>query len=285
MSTTPVVLILSTPHAGSHLLSQLLGAHSQCISIGELHNYKKFRDRPKERNVIDNYSEDPIFADLDQLPRSAWHATVLQRAKQRDPALTTLVDNSKRVQWCAQLRRSNGLDLRPVHLIRDPRALVRYWFRTYTDPRRVRQQRIRHARMAPLSAFHLLTCSELDLYIGKWVIRNKEISDMLGKMRHPENVVSYHDLATRAASELPRVDAFLGLPYERDQLDYGKAEQHGTLKREYQDASEASAITFDTRWTEDLARDQIDYISNHRRILDYLHSIGLELGPRGITRP
>lgn len=284
MTITPVVLILSTPHAGSHLLSQLLGAHSQCISIGELHNYRKFRDRPKERNVIDNYSEDPIFAELDHLPISGWHTSILERAKQQNPAVTTLVDNSKQVRWCARLRRNDVLDVRPVHLIRDPRALVRYWFYAYTDRRRVRQQRIRHARMAPLSAFHLLTCSELDLYIGKWLVRNKAVTGMLGKMRCSQNVVSYHDLATRTASELPRIVAFLGLPYERDQLNYGRAEQHGTLKREYKGASETSQITFDTRWVEDLESEQIDYISNHQRVLDYLGSIGLELGARGITR-
>ena len=41
--TIRVILILSTPHAGSHLLSQLLGAHSACASIGKLQNFKKFR--------------------------------------------------------------------------------------------------------------------------------------------------------------------------------------------------------------------------------------------------
>jgi hypothetical protein len=284
VTNTPVILILSTPHAGSHLLSQLLGAHSLCISTGELHNYKKFSDRPKERNVIDNYSKDPIFADLDQLPISSWHASILKHARQGNPELTTLVDNSKRVEWCARLRQITDVDVRPIHLIRDPRALVRYWFRTYTDSRRVRQQRIRHARMAPMSAFHLLTCPELDLYIGKWLIRNKAITDMLQKMQCSHHVVSYHDLATQTSVALPLIMEFLNLTYERSQLDYGRVEQHGTLKREYKRATEASQITFDTRWDQDLDSEQIDYISNHQSIAEYLESINMRLGRRGITR-
>ncbi len=268
----------------SHLLSQLLGAHSQCISIGELHNYKKFRDRPKERNVIDNYGEDPIFSELDKLPVKGWHASILNRARQADPALTTLVDNSKRVRWCARLRKNSALDVRPIHLIRDPRALVRYWFNIYTDARKVRQQRIRHARMAPLSALHLLTCPELDLYIGKWLVRNQAITTMLEKMKLQQNVVSYHDLATQTTTELPKLMACLGLSYEPEQLDYGRAEQHGTYKREYKAASEASQITFDTRWDQDLDTQQIEYISNHEGIRRYLGDLGMQLADRGITR-
>jgi hypothetical protein len=233
--------------------------------------------------VVDNYGEDPIFSGLDKLPMSLWHASILGKASASNSDLTMLVDNSKRVNWCAQLRRNGRLDVRAVHLIRDPRALVSYWFKTYTTPRKIRQQRIRHARMAPLSAAHLLTCSELDLYIGKWLVRNRAITRMLKKMDSTENVVSYHDLANQTETQLQRLMPMLKLSYEQSQLDYGRAKQHGTMKREYEGATQASKITFDIRWSQDLAEHQIAYISNHPAVQAYLDSLGLQLCRRGIT--
>jgi hypothetical protein len=114
-----VIVIVALPHSGSHLLSQLLGAHDQCLSIGELHNYGKHRDqtRTNSGNVISGYRLDPLFADLDHLPVDEWHQEILRRAEADYPQVTTLVDNSKRVGWCKALMQNPRLEVHPVHLI------------------------------------------------------------------------------------------------------------------------------------------------------------------------
>jgi hypothetical protein len=253
------------------------------VAIGELHNYKKFRDRPKTRNVVDSYAQDPIFAELDALPMSAWHASILQHAMRGNPTLTTLVDNSKRVEWCKRLLRNPTLNVKPVHLIRDPRALVRYWLHTYTTQRQVRQQRIRLVRATPLRAAQLLTCSDLEVYIEKWLARNRDITNMLASLDARANVLSYHDLVTDTTTSLTQLMPRIDLGFEPSQLAYGRATQHGTQKREYADETLRSQIRFDQRWRSDLSAAQIDHITGHDQVQKYLRDIAFQLTPDGIT--
>ena len=280
-----VILILSTPHAGSHLLSQLLGAHSACVSIGELHNFKKFSERPRaDRNVVDGFATDPVFADLSMLPEASWHPSILAKVQADEPQTSTLVDNSKTVRWCRKIDGFLSVEVIPVHLVRDPRALVRYWLKEYTTHRQVRQQRIRHARMAPLQALTLFTAEPEEVYLRKWAIRNTEITAQLKRMGYCDNVVSYYDLATDPAGTLAAVMPRLGLGYEEGQLDYGKAAHRGTSKRAYQEATASSAIEVDTRWRDDLTQTQIEAIEAHPLVARYLKEIAYRLTDRGLTK-
>jgi hypothetical protein len=281
----PVIVIIALPHSGSHLLSQLLGAHTQCLSIGELHNYDKLTNRSSGGggNVISSYAEDPIFAQLDRLPVERWHSTILERAQERYPAVTTLVDNSKRVAWCASLMTNSRLDVHPVHLIRDPRALLRYWMLSYDSPKKIRRQRVRHSRMKPLQAPALMSCSPRELYLRKWLIRNEQASALLARYDKSDNVVTYHDLATRPETTLECLMPRLGLEYEPSQLRYGDASHHGTVKRDYQQATEASAIQLDVRWQDFLRTEDLEAVSSDRRIRKYLSKLDLTFAERGLT--
>lgn len=280
---TRVVAIVALDHSGSHLLSQLLGAHSRCLSVGELHNYVKLTSRSRGGNVTADYGEAEIFAGLRDAPVERWHELVFCNAQGRYPTITTIIDNSKRVEWCASLLRNPRLEVTPLHLLRDPRAMLRYWQRSYDSPRKIRRQRIRHARMAPLQAPQLLTCPLLELYLRKWLIRNEAASRLLRRSGHPTNVVTYHDLATCTARTLERIMPMLGLEYEPAQLRYGEATQHGTLKTEYRAASERSEIRLDVRWQNDLDADQIHRVEADTRLAGYFHRLGLSLTPLGLT--
>ncbi|TNF88131.1 MAG: hypothetical protein EP301_05470, partial [Gammaproteobacteria bacterium] len=222
MNRTRVIVIMALPHSGSHLLSQLLGAHSSCLSIGELHNYDKLtnRERTGSGNVISSYDADPLFKELGNLPQDRWHEEILTRAQVATPGLNTLVDNSKRAAWCASLLSNPSLDVQPVHLLRDPRALLRYWLLRYDSPKKVRRQRIQHSRMAPAQALKLLTCPTRELYLRKWLIRNRQATEVLNRADRPSNFVTYHDLASRPAETLSRLMPQLGLNYEPAQLKY-----------------------------------------------------------------
>lgn len=285
MSRTPVIAIMALPHSGSHLLSQLLGAHAHCLSIGELHNYDKLTNRARKGsgNVIATYAEDPLFRDLGNLPREHWHQEVLSRAQNETPLITTLVDNSKRVPWCAALLENPALEVHPVHLLRDPRALLRFWMLRYDSAKKVRRQRIQHSRMAPAQALRLLTCSARELYLRKWLIRNRQATDLLTGIGRSANYVTYHDLASRPEETLRRLMPLLSLEYEPAQLRYGDADQRGTLKAEYQNASKASAIQLDVRWQTDLSPDDAGAATAYAPLKDYLAELGLAFGRDGLT--
>lgn len=285
MTRARVITIMALPHSGSHLLSQLLGAHSSCLSIGELHNYDKLtnRERKGSGNVIATYAEDPLFRKLGGLHLESWHGEILSRAQAEMPLVTTLVDNSKRVAWSASLLENPMLEVHPVHLLRDPRALLRYWTLRYDSPRKVRRQRFRHCRMVPAQALKLLTCSESELYLRKWLIRNRQASDLLTRAGCSANFVTYHDLASRPAETLNRLMPLLGLEYEPAQLRYGDADHRGTLKADYQSASEASAIQLDVRWQSELSPEDAAAAASNAPLNAYLTELGLAFGPHGLT--
>ena len=278
-----VVVIIALPHSGSHLLSQLLGAHSRCVSIGELHNYDKFLHRPGSGNVIANYTEDALFAGLERAPESRWHELIMSNARQRYPQATTLIDNSKRVEWCRRLTGNPQLQVIPVLLLRDPRALTRYWKLRYDSRRKIRRQRIRHARMAPWQAPALFTCPPLELYIRKWLLRNQEATRLLARTGHRDNMVTYHDLTTRPVRTLERLMPLLDLEFEPGQLQFGDVQQHGTVKAEYRQASRHSHLQLDVRWQSDLDPEEIRAISTDARVIRYLDSLGLAMTDAGLS--
>lgn len=281
----PVVAIIAQSHSGSHLLSQLLGAHSRCVAIGELHNYDKFVHRSSGGNVTADYADNALFAGLASAPEQQWHELVFANARQRDPAVAALIDNSKRIGWCRKLLKNDRLQVVPLHLIRDPRAMFRYWMLRYDTARKRRRQRLRLARQAPLQAPVLLTCRPGELYLRKWLIDNAEVSRLLRATGHAANVVTYHDLATRTAETLERLMPRLGLDYEPRQLRYGEADQHGTLKTDYREATQASRIELDVRWQTFLSATEARAIAEDERLRRYLEDLGLELTPQGLTAP
>ncbi|MGE0624919.1 MAG: hypothetical protein AB7I04_12110 [Pseudomonadales bacterium] len=281
----PVVVILAQSHSGSHLLSQLLGAHSRCLAIGELHNYDKFVHRKsRSGNVTADYAHNVLFSGLESAPQQRWHELILANARAGKASVSTLVDNSKRIAWCRKLLANPRLQVIPVHLIRDPRAMLRYWMLRYDTSRKLRRQRLRLARQAPLQAARLLTCPPRELYLRKWLIDNREMTRALRASGHADNVVTYHDLATSTEKALVALMPRLGLDYEPAQLRYGEAIQHGTLKADYREASQSSQIRLDVRWQTFLSESEARAVAEDTRLAGYLAELNLMLTPQGLTR-
>ncbi len=274
-----VVFILSTNYAGSHLLAQLLAAHSRCASVGELHNYGKFRGRgSRSGNVVNDYLTHPVFAGLAEVPVGQWHGLLFERLQAGQPALSHLIDNSKRPEWA---RRFPSEASRAVHLVRDPRALVSRWLRTYDTGRAFRAQRRRVRRQRPWLALRGL--DPVDVYLEKWLIANGRITAFIHR-RPGAGPVSYRDLARQTAASLEALMPSLGLAYEPAQIDYGARDSAlGTRKREYLDSSRQSRIELDLRWQDHLSADQRRRIETNRSVRRYLESIGLVLVDDGLT--
>ena len=278
-----VVFILSTNYSGSHLLAQLLGSHSRCLSIGELHNYSKLRDRlRRDRDIVNDYATNPLFDGLGDRTESQWHARIFENSRAYRPTITALVDNSKRVAWAERFLES-AFDAVYLHLLRDPRAIVSRWLATYDTSRARRSQRRRLARRQPsLVATALLR--PIDVVLAqKWVLANAAITEFLST-RSRTAVVLYDELSQRTAPALAALMPTLGLEFEAGQLEYGRVAHAGTLKRAYLGASARSLIAPDLRWRDALPANVIGRIDRSRPILDYLAKIGVELDADGLRR-
>lgn len=283
MNPPAVVFVLSTNYAGSHLLAQLLAAHSRCAGVGELHNYRKFRGRgSRSGNVVDEYREHPVFQGLEALPEAQWHARIMARLRAERPGLTHLVDNSKRPDW---MRRCSAGRAYPVYLLRDPRALVSRWLKTFDSPMALAQQRRRVLRRRPWAAGAY--GDAIDLYLEKWLLGNRAISRFLRRRGtgRPVPLVTYRDLTRSTATVLAELMPALGLYYEPRQLDYGARQQvAGTRKRDYLRATRQSMIRIDLRWREHLSRRQLERIERHAGVQRFLRAQRIVMTDEGLSR-
>jgi hypothetical protein len=279
-----VVFVLSTNYAGSHLLAQLIGAHSQCLSIGELRNFEKLRQRARaDRNVVSDYASNPLFAGLDACPPEVWHRRIHENAQPYRPGVTTLVDNSKRIEWAARFAHNPDVRAVYVHLLRDPRALVRRWRATYDTGAARRSQRRRLVRRRPGTLSSALFAPIEIVYALKWLEINRSITDFCAA-HGPCATVLYEELARDPRAALARLMPALGLDYEEGQLEYGRVAHAGTLKREYLGASARSLVAVDERWRDELPSGLSDRIAGMPALREYAHSLGLTLDDGGLRR-
>ena len=278
-----VVFILSTNYSGSHLLAQLLGSHSQCLSIGELHNFGKLRDRVRtDRDVVNDYATNPLFAGLSDCPPGDWHARIFANSRAYRPNVTTMIDASKRVAWAERCAAAGAFDAVYLHLLRDPRAIVRRWLATYGSRRARCSQRRRLLRQSASSIATAFGPFDRVL-LRKWVLANAAISEFVATQRKTR-LVLYDDVARRASATLTGLMPVLGLGFEPSQLEYGRVAHAGTLKRAYLGASARSLIAPDLRWRDELPVSVIERIERSRTAAEYLARIGVELTADGLRR-
>lgn len=115
----------------------------------------------------------------------------LYRAIAEVSGATTVVDSTKRPSLAYILRRSPEVDLRLVHIVRDPRAVVHAWTKKVRVP----------DGSAPRS--HLKQRSPVQI-TRRWLTVNTMIAG-LARLSVPAVVLRYEDLVTDARTELRRV--------------------------------------------------------------------------------
>lgn len=279
-----VTQILSINYSGSHLLAQLLGAHSRCASIGELKNLRKVRDPAHPRNQISDLARNSIYDDLVMQPEAKWYETIHARVSALHPSVSMLVDNSKKVEWAQRFVALPHYRLRFAHLVRDPRALMRRWLNLYSAPGQRRQQRYKQLLRSGSRIGVALFGSDEDVLLQKWLLANRHITHFVGASGCPALVLTYHDLATRTESELQRLMPGLGLEFEQSQLDFGSGRSFGTRKAEWVELNQRSEIRFDCRWKAELSVPVQQAIVGNEDVRKYLAEIGLAFCDDGLTR-
>jgi hypothetical protein len=274
-----IVYILSTNFAGSHYLSLLLGSNSRACHAGELFQLGR---PPEKRNLREVFlKESRVFEGIGMDNIEQVYDTVFSRI---DPQTQVLVDNSKIVRgWADRFVDDDRYDRLYIHLIRDPRALVRRFLmlRGLNNQLHYRWKLLRSwRRLRPFAEW----CSTPTLWLYRWLLENRRITEFINSHRLNATLVTYRDLALETEVEVRRLTEWMGLTHEPAQLDYWNHEHLGSEKRAYEWVKEQKTRHFDLRWKTELPPKLQDQICHDRLVNKYLRELGLAFADDGLTR-
>ena len=279
-----VVLILSSSYSGSHYLSLMLGSHSRAMHLGEIHRIRQGQ-RLQLRHLCfacRDRGECPLFSDISPTNAARVYDIIFSRI---DPGVQVLVDNSKLARgWAEQFLNSDAYQRKYVHLIRDPRALVRRWMLKPPSWTTELRRRWRMARSFPHRLFPALFADSADVLTYQWLQLNRRITRFIADQRLDAHVLTYRDLAVEPDRELRRLTEWIGLPYETGQREYWNFPHHGTQKTEYEWVKGQQSPHIDLRWQTELDARVQERIARNGDVQRYLDELGLRMGADGLTR-
>jgi hypothetical protein len=279
-----IATILALGYSGSHYLSLLLGSHSQSLHIGEVHHLRKAQKPSSLKGVCSlcgGNTACPLFHDLGPHNIDSVYDLIFSRV---DPCITTLIDASKTIDWAGRFSTQSKYRMKYIHLIRDPRALIRRWVLTYTSPRQRFHVRWKLARTVPRQAVAMLLSRLHDVYMYNWLLRNQAISKFIRDRELDAYVVTYRDLARDTSGELKKLMDWIGLTYEPTQLEYWNVKHHGTQKSDYEWVKQRKTQYMDLRWQTDLPPTTLQRAATLPAILAYVNELGLTFTTDGLTR-
>ncbi|MCT0223909.1 hypothetical protein [Synechococcus sp. CS-1328] len=245
MPPLKLIYITSNSHSGSTLLDMLIGSHSACLTLGEIHKLtaksegecacgaSSFATCLFWQDVSSRLeaSGSPPLADL-QI-----HATdpvafrdanrCLLTVLQQKTGCAVFVDSSKKLSRLKLLLQDPDLQVLPVHIVRRPEGVVCSNI----------------AKGRPWG-------EELEIYHRNLWPRY----DLL--RHHPHLLVSYESLCRQPEQVLGRIMQAAGLAFEPDQLDWTRHEHHNVNGNKRTRTSRASTIRLDERWRRQLSRRQ-----------------------------
>ncbi|MEL0082018.1 MAG: hypothetical protein VW985_03120 [Gammaproteobacteria bacterium] len=270
-----IVFVLSSNYSGSHHFALMMGSHLSTAYLGETRRLKK---SPKKACYIcrDKPSCD-LFAGIGPQNIASLYEQLYRRLPE---GVVAVVDNSKKPGWAGQyLHLADQFDLRFVHLIRDPRALVRRWLAESPSASMGFRHRRKLAIAYPHRTWAAMSAPTWVVHAYRWLRQNQEISEFISKNRLAHRIVTYRDLALEPQQQLDNLMTWLGMEYQPGQLEYWKRDHHGTQKQDYFQSTEKSY--FDLRWQADLdetVQTGVMEIAEIRRFLSKLGLYGLADG-------
>lgn len=283
MEKKQIVYILSTNYAGSHFLALMLASHSRCASVGEVH---RFRRKVKRREVCMLCGSDdicPVFKGVsyDTLPRL--YDIIFSNLKESNPNIRTVIDNSKKTAWAKKYLYNGAYELKFIHLIRDPRALIRRWMINNDSAEKRRKKRFQLARHNLFLAPWILSGSDVALFAYKWLVDNRRITRFLETNGLDYRIVTYRDIARDTDRQVSRIVEWMGYPFEPEQVNYWKFIHHGSRKKDYDFVGTTGERVFDLRWKTFLTQEQQQRVSHNRHLEKYMADLNLKLLDEGLT--
>ena len=279
-----IVFVLSTNYSGSHFLALQLASHSRCTSLGELYHSQ----RPAARRLqfcftCPDEKLCPVFGGLEGVPARQLFQRVFENITAMNPAVTTGIDNSKKVEWARRFVGLKGFGLKYIHLVRDPRALVRRWTLSYETEREKAKVRRLTARRCWRHFFDILRGPEDNVYAHKWAYQNRQISRFIQRHGLDAKVVTYDDLVHYPQRVLSDLMGWLGLEFEPGQIQYWDVHHHGTHKPQYMKAPPGGKPQLDLRWREFLSEQVQRRVCSNPEVTAFLTEQSIQFTPTGLT--
>ncbi|MCK4508329.1 MAG: hypothetical protein KAU27_07315 [Desulfuromonadales bacterium] len=275
-----IVYIMSSNYSGSHFLSLIIGSHSHFQHIGEIKWLRK--DKTKDSRVLcgicGGHEDCPVFSGISAGKIDNVYEDIFSNV---GPEIFGLVDTSKKTFWAERFLQDQRYEKKFIHLIRDPRALVRRWF--LDEERSLLQERIKLMKSSLRNLKVALSGDKLDVYVGKWLRQNLKIADFISQNRLDAFTVTYHDLVKHEDQTLAKLMQWLGCEYEPGQADYWNFTHHGSTKSEYEWVNQKKTKHFDCRWKDSLNSEQRERVINHKEIVGFLQQTGINIAEDGLT--
>ena len=126
------VFILSSPHSGSTWTGYVLGSNPESAFVGEYHRAWKDALRvPCTLCAARGLESCEVLGDIEKEPAERAFDLAFARTGKR-----VVVDASKDVEWIRLFKANDGVDIRIVHLVRDPRGFFASVKRRPSRPQR-----------------------------------------------------------------------------------------------------------------------------------------------------
>ncbi|MBV1961499.1 MAG: sulfotransferase [Immundisolibacteraceae bacterium] len=272
-----MVFVLASNYSGSHYLSLMLGSHSQSVCLGEAKRLK--RRAEKACYICRDEPDCELFAGINADNLHLLDELLFEKL----PASTDLlIDNSKKPQWAERfLGDANGIGRRYIHLIRDPRALVRRWLQEDLTASEALRQRFKTAARYPARLPSLLLGPLSRVYTLRWLRQNQEITGFISRNNLDCQLVSYRDLVLQPQHTMGKLMLGLSAKFEATQLEHWNFKHHGTQKKDYVQQTDKSF--FDLRWQTELSQAVQASVIELPEIKNYLDELGLAVRPDGLT--
>jgi len=196
--TPTIAFVLGTRRSGSHWLGEVLGSHSWAAPLGEFAKHAEEPGRVACRLCeADGRAQCAVFDGIADVAPENLHLFAAERLQR-----PVLIDISKNYAWAGRFVRRADLDVRLIHLVRDPRGFIESERRRRSD-------------------------ASDDELLAEWAVINQDIDAFLATTDRPRMLVSYEALADRPERAFPPLCAFLGHAFEPQALQYWQTPKHG----------------------------------------------------------
>jgi Sulfotransferase domain. len=196
--------------------------------------------------------------------------------------VSIIIDASKKTKWAEYFLKNNEFDVKFIHLIRDPRALVLKWMKHYKGSKAELRERIKQVRNFPQNSIEIFSKEIEFTYALKWSQQNREITNFLLKNNLNSKLITYHDLATKPENTIKTITEWLNLQYENTQLNYWAHQHHGTQKPNYDWVKEKKGQFIDLRWKNELAEEAATKIARNKQVVQLISDLKLTLNINGL---
>lgn len=275
-SRISVIFILSSRHSGSTWLGYILGSTSESAFLGEY--YRAWDDHARVPCTVcagRGLNTCRVLHGIESIPPEDAFDFAAKRTNKR-----TLIDSSKEFGWAARFLNRENIDVRFVHVFKDPRG----WFSSF---------RRRHT-------------GTLDDALAIWCKENREFRDFISSSGGRGISVSYDLLAQSPKQLFGKVFEFCNLPFDNSSLYYWNIEHHGYAANGASDAliknldsisppshfstgddlfykENSQQLFHDSRWQAELTFKENMAIQRNSEVKDLLDTLGFQLTEVSIT--